>query len=354
MNKFFIDSDIEEIVDKVAEEASKLSGKTIVLTGALGFLGRYFLEYFSALNEKFLAIPCKIVALDNLITGNKNYYINESNIHFRNVNVIEKFEYNDKVDIIIHAAGIASPFYYRAYPLETLDVAILGTRNFLEMAKMKKAKFIFFSSSEIYGDPDPNQIPIKESYRGNVATLGPRACYDESKRLGETLCYIYNTLYGVTTNIIRPFNVYGPGMQEQDYRLMPNFASLIKAKKPVQVYGTGDQTRTFCYVTDALTGFINTILKGVSGEAYNIGNTEPEVSVIDVLKCMEEVLGEKINYTITEHPESYPADEPQRRCPDINKAKKQLNFNPKIDLKEGLSRYLNWSDKMYIGNFENG
>ena len=145
----------------------------------------------------------------------------------------------------------------------------------MERSKSDNSKFIFFSSSEIYGDPDPKKIPIQESYRGNVSTLGPRACYDESKRLGETLCYIYKQYFGVHTNIIRPFNIYGPGMQEADYRVMPNFASNIKAKKNLKLYGSASQTRTFCYITDAMSGFLKVIMNGVSGEPYNIGNQSP-------------------------------------------------------------------------------
>jgi UDP-glucuronate decarboxylase len=253
------------------------------------------------------------------------------------------------VDYVIHAAGIASPFYYRAYPLETLEVAITGTRNALELATRQHARFTFFSSSEIYGDPDPVHVPTQESYRGSVSCRGPRACYDESKRVGETLCYVFHEKFGTATTAIRPFNVYGPGMQEIDYRVLPNFASRIKAGKPLNLYGTGVQTRTFCYIADALVGFLLTILKGVPGEVYNIGNPTPEVSMQDLVKTIEEVLGRPVPYTVIEYPDSYPADEPMRRCPDIRKARLQLKYEPRVTLPDGLKRFLGWTDQVFTG-----
>jgi UDP-glucuronate decarboxylase len=219
----------------------------------------------------------------------------------------------------------------------------------LELAQRSNARFSFFSSSEIYGNPEAKYVPTQESYRGNVSCQGPRACYDESKRVGETLCYIYNTQNGTKTNTIRPFNVYGPGMQENDYRVLPNFASRIKSGEPLQIYGGGTQTRTFCYITDALVGFLSVILNGVPGEAYNIGNPKPEVSMLDLVKKLQLIASDKIEYSLVEYPDSYPADEPMRRCPDIRKANLQLGFKPTTSLDDGLTRFLSWSNKVYVG-----
>ena len=252
-----------------------------------------------------------------------------------------------KIDIIIHAAGIASPFYYRKKPLETLDVTINGTRNLLNIAKKNKSKFIFFSSSEIYGDPDKANIPTKENYRGNVNSMGPRACYDESKRLGETLCYIYSKYFNVHTNIIRPFNVYGPGMSQNDYRIFPNFAINILTNSIISIYGSGNQTRTYCYVSDAIEGFLRVIKYGKKGEVYNIGNNKPEVSVGQIYKIFKKITTKKIFAKYIKHPKSYPADEPQRRCPDIKKSIKHLNYKPKINLEVGLKKYMDWAKQNY-------
>ena len=350
MRKFLLDSDISEIVDRIKTK-EKFEGKTVLMSGAKGFLGRYFLEVFKKMNQEYFKNPVKIIAMDNLITsgiiGSKG--IEDPNIEFVNIDVTKKIEIEQKLDYVIHAAGIASPHYYRLYPLETLDVAINGTKNMLDLAKKNKAKFIFFSSSEIYGDPTPENIPTTEEYRGNVSTLGPRSCYDEGKRVGETMCYVFENSFGVHTNIIRPFNFYGPGMQEKDYRVLPNFASRIKANAPLKIYGHGNQTRTFCYITDAIVGLFKVIIDGQKGEAYNIGNPNPEISMIDLVQKIKKVLKEDIPHEIIDYPESYPSDEPNRRCPDIQKAEEQINYKPEIDLDEGLKRFLQWTNENYEG-----
>ena len=217
----------------------------------------------------------------------------------------------------------------------------------LELSLKHGARFTFFSSSEIYGDPDPNYIPIPENYRGNVSIMGPRSCYDISKRLGETLCYVFQTNLGLHTNVIRPFNIYGPGMQKNDYRVLPNFAHNIQNNTKLKIYGDGNQTRIFCYITDAIAGFLLVICKGVYGEPYNIGNPVPEVSVLELVQKMESVLSKNFKYDVVDHPDSYPADEPQRRCPDITKAQLQLNYKPRVSLEDGLERFFDWAFKNY-------
>jgi UDP-glucuronate decarboxylase len=346
-----LSSDIAEIANNLGETAHSFAGKTVLMSGSRGFLGRYFTEIFDYLNLHVLKEPCSFVGVDNLLTAGKAGEDVEArpNTRFMVQSVIEKLEWDGPLDYVIHAAGVASPFYYRAYPLETLDVAITGTRNMLELANRHRARFTFFSSSEIYGDPDAAHVPTPESYRGSVSCRGPRACYDESKRVGETLCYIFHETFGTATTTIRPFNVYGPGMQESDYRVLPNFASRIKAGKPLNIYGRGTQTRTFCYITDALTGFLLTILRGVPGEVYNIGNPEPEISMQDLVGTIERSLGRQVQSNVIEYPDSYPADEPMRRCPDIRKARVHLKYEPRVPLEEGLGRFLSWTDQVFTG-----
>jgi UDP-glucuronate decarboxylase len=349
--KHLLDSDLAEVVALLGEAGHSFAGKTVLMTGARGFLGRYFTEVFAHLNQHILDTPCTFIGIDNLLTSGEmgGETIERPNMRFVKGDVIKPVEHEGPLDYVIHAAGIASPFYYRAYPLETLEVAITGTRNMLELATRHGARFTFFSSSEIYGDPDAAHVPTQESYRGSVSCRGPRACYDESKRVGETLCYVYHEKFGTATTTIRPFNVYGPGMQETDYRVLPNFASRIKGGLPLSVYGSGVQTRTFCYIVDALVGFLLTIIRGVPGEAYNIGNPRPEVSMKDLIETIERVLGRKVSYNAIEYPDSYPADEPMRRCPDIRKARLQLKYEPKVPLEQGLRRFLSWTDQVYTG-----
>lgn len=351
MKNFLLDCDVAEIARSLGSAARAFSGKTVLITGGRGFLGRYFGRTFAYLNARTLDKPCRVLVMDNLITAGAAGASARSHPgqKFIQHDVIVPFVPRERIDFILHAAGIASPHYYRAYPLQTLEVAVQGTKNMLALARRSGARMLFFSSSEIYGNPDPRFVPTPENYRGNVSCLGPRACYDESKRLGETLCEIYHNTEGVSVSIVRPFNVYGPGMQENDYRVLPNFASRIKGGLPVRVYGGGGQTRTFCYVSDAINGFLRALVRGRSGEAYNIGNPDPEVSMLGLVKLAESTLKRKIPLEKVGYPSSYPADEPLRRCPDISKAGTALGYAPRVRLKEGLRRFFDWTDSCYSG-----
>jgi UDP-glucuronate decarboxylase len=348
--KYVVDSDIEEIFLTMKPSLEKLSGKTIVITGAAGFLGRYFLSVFSRANQS-LEIPIKMIGIDNYITSNEEYsesnYRNLPNLEWIYGDALIASQLPNKFDFILHAAGIASPQHYRANPLLTIDVTINVTRSLLERAKTDNSRMIFFTSSEIYGDPAPEFVPTSEDYRGNVSVRGPRACYDESKRLGETLCWIYQTYYDTKVFVVRPFNVYGPGMMPTDYRVLPNFAASIKEGNALNVYGDGLQTRTFCYVTDAIIGFLKVLLDAPAPDVFNIGNPKPEISMLDLVQEIGIVLGRKIELTNQDYPESYPADEPNRRCPNITKAQSIINFQPKVSLNEGLSRFFDWTSKNY-------
>lgn len=347
---FLLDSDISEICKSLGEDARAFAGRRILITGARGFLGRYFTEVFLHLNATLLRDPCEIIALDNLRTSGAlgNELPRDRHFAFIEHDAVKPFYPERPVDFILHAAGIASPYYYRKWPLETLEVATTGLKNVLELATKHPARLLFFSSSEIYGNPDTAHVPTKESYHGNVSCLGARACYDESKRLGETLVKIYAEKFGVRASIVRPFNVYGPGMQKLDYRVLPNFAAKILSNESVTVYGTGQQTRTFCYVTDAIRGFLQILLRGEPGEPYNIGNPNPEISMLSLVQEISEALPElNVQHHVAEHPDTYPADEPQRRCPDITKARLQVGYEPKVELRDGLRRFFTWAKDAY-------
>jgi len=352
MSTPYLPSDIEEIATRLGPDAKRFAGSTMLLCGGHGFLGRYFLALFAYLNRHVLDRPCRLIALDNHITSrhvaSEAWNQDQDGCRFIQHDIIKPVIFEEPLDYVIHAAGIASPYYYRKYPLETLEVATTGTKNLLTLAAEHRVKgFLFFSSSEIYGDPDEAHVPTPESYRGNVSCIGPRACYDESKRIGETLCTIFHELYGVPTKIVRPFNVYGPGMSERDYRVLPNFASRIVRGKPLQIYGSGRQTRTFCYVTDAMVGFVKVLLNGTPSHVYNIGNPSSEVSMLQLANVMSRVLDRELEVNVVEYPDSYPSDEPQRRCPDITKASLQLNYQPAVDLQEGLKRFMAWAAQTY-------
>ena len=313
--------------------------KKVLLTGSNGFLGTHILSKIIKSNQ-FDSIT-NITGIDNFISSNKsNIYQTNSKYNFIEADLINfDFDQLQDFDTVIHFASLASPVYYNRYPLETVDIGTTVTRKLLEKCKEWNSRFIFFSSSEIYGNPSPENIPTKEEYKGYVSCQGSRSCYDESKRLGETLCYIYNKKYNISTNIIRPFNIYGPGMSiETDYRMIPNLMKSALRKQTVNIYGNGNQTRTFCYYTDAIEGIIKVLKNGVCGETYNIGNDKPEISMIDLVKVFRKTINIDLSYKSTPYPEYYPDDEPIRRLASIEKARENLNFHPKVNLEAGLTK----------------
>lgn len=339
-----IQEDIEAIAKSIENECSRLSGKTILITGGAGFLGNYFISVIDHLNKNVLEKPCRIISIDNFITGVK--YRTKEGPHFKAIkhNVKDPFEVNEKIDFIMHAAGIASPKFYRKYKIETIDVATLGTKNILELAKEKKPESVlFFSSSEVYGDPDPKFVPTPETYVGRVSCTGPRSNYDESKRLGETMCIAYFQEHNIPVKIVRPFNIFGPGMRLDDYRVIPNFAAHALEKKPIPVYGSGKHTRTFCYVADGVTGFLKVLLSEYNGEVFNVGNDGNEISMENLAKTVAELFGDNIKIEKTTGPtDAYASADPKRRCPDITKLRARLNYEPRVDLKTGIKRFLDW------------
>ena len=341
-------TDITRIIQNLGPDVRRFSGKTVLLSGGAGFLGRHFIAVFRALNKDVLDKPCRVISADNYITG-EQAELYEGGRHDPNIidvwaDVSYPLPMREDLDFIIHAAGVASPVYYMRYPLETIDSAVTGTKNLLELARKNKGLegFLLFSSSEIYGDPDPKSVPTPETYHGYVSSIGPRACYDESKRLGETISTIYHQQFGVPVKIVRPFNVFGPGMKHNDRRVIPMFTYEALNGRAIPVHGDGKQTRTFCYITDAISGFLKALLRGHPGEPYNIGNANNEISMTDLASMYSSVVpGATVQHI--PYPDTYPAGEPQRRCPDLAKAAQHLGYMSQVDLQNGLSRFAAWA-----------
>ena len=346
INSKIIQEDIADLAHSLKDCLPYFAEKTFLITGAGGFLGRYMVGLLKYLNETSLKNK-KVsgILLDNFVTGYEQQVIGENeHLVFKRCNVIEPFQTDQKIDYLIHNAGIASPAYYTKYPIETMDVGTVGTRNMLELARRKHVKsFLFASSSEVYGDPDNRFVPTPETYNGNVDITGPRACYDESKRFGETICLTFWQVFGVPVKVMRPFNVYGPGIRPDDYRVLPNFIEHALRKEPLPIHGHGDNTRSFCYINDAIEGFFRVLFSEVKGECFNVGNPEPEISVKDLARLVAESMPYRVEVVHIDPPHAvYASSDPKRRCPDIRKLQSVTGFKPKYDLKTGLKRTIEW------------
>lgn len=350
--------DLDYICDNLKEEFGRMAGRSLLITGGAGFLGYYLVLAALHFNKTAgKSQPIRVTVWDNFLRGRPAWLTaleaNED-LTVQRYDLIEPLPADmPDFDWIIHAAGIASPPYYRKYPLKTIDANINGLRNLLDqcIAQADRGRdvsgFLFYSSSEIYGDPSPDAIPTSEDYRGLVSCTGPRACYDESKRLGETICVIYAQQHGIPTRQARPFNNYGPGLKITDKRVIPDFAREILAGRDLVMFSDGKPTRTFCYSADAITGYYKVLVRGRNGEPYNVGTEKPEISMAELSNRLIATAGELFGYrgrlVHRPAPEAvYLVDNPNRRCPNIDKARSELGYSPGISIDDGLRRSLIW------------
>ena len=353
--KKIVKDDLERIYNGLTdEERKRFSGSTVLLTGGAGFLGFYFIHFLTYYQEE-LAIE-DIICLDNFQMGYPKWLKDlseEGKVKLHKFNAITDdiadIPGADAADLIYHMASIASPIFYRKYPIETLDANIWGLRRLLDFYCNKQIKGLaFFSSSEIYGDPTPENIPTPETYRGNVDCQGPRACYDEAKRFGETMCYLFHEKYDMPITIIRPFNNYGPGMRLNDARVPADFAKAVVENRDIVMFSDGSPTRTFCYISDAITGYLKCLMHaGDFFEAFNIGMDKPEITIKQLAQIYTEAGKEVFGYSgqavfsVSEDKE-YLANNPNRRCPVIDKARSLLGYNPQVDVRQGVQYFLEY------------
>ena len=302
--------------------------KTAVVTGGAGFIGSHLCD---ALIKK----GYKVICVDNLITGSKKnirHLEKNKNFKFLKHDVIKDLNLNFDLDYIFHLASPASPFDFQELAEEIALINSVGTINMLELARKTGARFLLGSTSEVYGDP--KEHPQKETYYGNVNSFGPRSCYDESKRFGETMTYIYLRKHKVDARVVRIFNTDGPRMRKDDGRAVSNFVNQALDGKPLTVHGKGNQTRSFCYYSDMVEGLMKAMFtKGIKGEVINLGNPE-EYKILDLAKKVKKMTGSKSKIVF----KPLPKDDPMQRRPNITKAKKLLGWSPKVPLTQGLKK----------------
>jgi UDP-glucuronate decarboxylase len=349
--------DVERISLRTAKELDAIAGCEVLLTGGAGFLGHMLVHLFAQVGATDGRPPIRLTVYDNFSRGRKLWLSSlaeQSNVTLVHHDITQPLPTSTpRFDYIVHAASIASPVYYRQFPIETIDANVNGLRRLLDYARAQSDAgtpvrgVLFFSTSEIYGDPSPDAIPTPETYRGFVSCTGPRACYDESKRLGETLCVNFARQYGVRVAMARPFNNYGPGLSITDRRVLPDLARNVLSDEDLVLLSDGRATRTFCYVADAVVGYVKVLVSGRPGEPYNIGTETPEISMRELAERVAAYGRDLFGYRgkvvfRTSDDSAYLTDNPNRRCPDIAKARTELGYEPEMPLDEGLRRTLIW------------
>lgn len=308
----------------------------IVVTGGAGFLG-------SHLCDKLIDRGNQVICIDNLLTGsldNIAHLQKNPSFQFVQIDAVETFPPDLEFDGLYHFASPASPNKnnpksYQALPFDTMQINSMGTWNLCNEAAERGAKFLFASTSEVYGNP--LEHPQKETYNGNVSTIGPRSVYDESKRFGETITAAFVRYNNLDGRVVRIFNTYGPRMAE-DGRVIIEFVKAALKNKPLPVFGDGQQTRSFCHVADMIDGIVAAMDKGERGEVYNLGNPD-EFTILELAEVVKRLTDSTSEVAFVE---SLPQDDPLRRCPDIQKAKEKLGWEPKVSLEEGLKKLIEY------------
>jgi UDP-glucuronate decarboxylase len=310
-----------------------------LITGAGGFLGSQIINVLQEARRQHF--DCEIVVLDSNIRGSvRDWYFKDTNVVKHDV--VQPWPHMGEFTHILHLASIASPVYYRQFPMETLQSNYVGTLNALDQARKQGANLLLMSSSEIYGDPTPENIPTLETYRGNVSSIGPRACYDEGKRVMETLAWIYQSQNDMNISIARPFNFYGPGMRLDDGRILPDIFNSIVSGADIVLYSNGKPTRSFCYTSDAIGALFQMVLDKKSWKLYNVGNSNTEISMSGLAMIAGEIAQSlgwagTVRYEVPKE-NDYLKNNPNRRVPNTDLIKDELSWAAKVDLKTGITR----------------
>ncbi|MFX1498417.1 MAG: UDP-glucuronic acid decarboxylase family protein [Promethearchaeota archaeon] len=346
---YSINQDVDEIINRLRKESINFEDRTILVTGGTGFLGSWVCDVL-------IKQGAYCICLDNLSSGrfaNIAHLMDKDNFRFLNHDISEPIYFGlthhprgvcigdiNKIDIVMHMASRASPFEFKRYPIPILKSNTLGTMNALGIAKAHNALFFYTSTSEVYGNPPSEAVPTSENYFGHVNPVGPRSCYDESKRAGEAFVKAYELQHKIKTKIVRIFNTSGPRIRHgpEFGRVIPNFIFQALNDEDITIFGDGSQTRSFTYVVDEIEGILKMVYnERAVGEVINLGNNK-EYTILELAKIIKELVKSKSNIIF----KALPIDDPIRRCPDISKAKKILNWEPTTPLKEGLEKTIAW------------
>jgi len=327
-----VEGDIKQIIKNLGEIS--FEDMTVIVTGGAGFLGSYICDVLVEQNAN-------VICIDNYASGtesNISHLFDAENFRFVRHDIAQPIFFDENIDVVMHLASRASPLEFYDYPIQIFKANTLGTWIALGIAKRHGARFLFASTSEVYGSAEV--VPTPETYNGNVNPVGVRGCYDESKRAGEAICIAYKRQHNIDVRIARIFNTYGPRMRAEGVygRVVPRFIYQALRNEQLTIFGDGKQTRSFCYVTDQIEGLLRLAwFDGASGEVVNIGYPE-ETTILELAEMIIEITGSESNMSF--HPQ--PEDDPRRRCPLIDKAKNLLNWKPEIGLREGLRRTAEW------------
>jgi UDP-glucuronate decarboxylase len=343
-----ITEDLNEII-KAPIDWERFSDKTVLITGASGFLPAYIVETLLFLSEKGIIKNNKILALvRNVEKANTrfNHYLNNENLQFIVQDVCNPINISEKIDFIIHAASQASPKFYGSDPVGTLNANIIGTSNLLELAKRNKVeKFLYFSSSEVYGNLNEDDIPTSEDKFGSIDPCNIRSCYSEGKRAGETICISWKHQFKIPIVIVRPFHTYGPGMDLNDGRVYADFIRNIVNNENIEMKSDGSAIRAFCYISDATIAFFKVLLSGEIGAAYNVGNDKNTYSILQLAESLICLFPKKnLNVIMNKSPNvTYIPSLVNKNIPNINKIRK-LDWEPVVNIKEGFTKTINYYD----------
>ncbi len=331
-----IEEDVDAVIRGLERDSISFEDWRVLVTGGAGFLGSWICDVL-------VAQGAVVTCLDNFSSGlrsNIEHLLDRENFTLVEHDISKPIFFDERFELVMHLASRASPFEFERFPIQILKANTLGIWVALGIAKKHRARFLYASTSEVYGNPPDEFIPTPESYNGNVNPVGPRSCYDEAKRAGEAFVMAYRLEHGLDTRIARIFNTYGPRMRAGDIygRVVPRFIEQALKNNPITVFGDGSQTRSFTYVTDEVEGLLRLAgIDGIEGEVVNIGNNR-ETTILELAELVRKLCGSSSEIAFL----PLPKDDPRRRCPEIGKAKRLLGWEPRVQLEEGLRRTIEW------------